>query len=197
MRGLYKRGIRALGIAECFVKGRSRYSILAGVVMRSDGVIDGCAMSRITVGGLDATEGILQIYRSLRRSDINILMVSGCIIAWYNVIDLQRLYEELRIPIISVTYEESEFENFEDLFRKYFPQDWEKRVEIYRRNGERVPVVLKTGHKVFVRFLGIDKWECIQILNKFTKAGAVPEPLRVARLIARAAARDLGADRGC
>ncbi len=189
---VFKKGIRALGIAECFIKGRSKYSILAGVVMRGDGVIDGCAMAKITVGGLDATDGVLNIFRSLSRTDISVIMLNGCIIAWYNVIDLIRVHEETKVPLICVTYEESE--GLEEYFRKYFPQDCEKRIEIYRRNGERVPIVLKTGYRVYVRFFGMEKWECIHVLNRFTKTGSIPEPLRVARLVAKAVARDLGAD---
>src|SRR5208282_3507435 len=61
-----KRAIRALGVAESF-RGTDRRSILAGVVMRSDLVIDGFAFGEATVEGDDATESILRLYRRLRR----------------------------------------------------------------------------------------------------------------------------------
>ena len=77
---VHKKGFRALGISESFVKGISKESILAGVVMRADMKIDGFTFSRVTVGGTDATEKILEMYKRLRRDDINLFLLNGCVI---------------------------------------------------------------------------------------------------------------------
>jgi endonuclease V-like protein UPF0215 family len=42
---VYQKAIRALGISESFIKGVSKKSVLAGVIMRSDMVIDGFSFS--------------------------------------------------------------------------------------------------------------------------------------------------------
>jgi len=181
-----KRGVRALGVAESFVKGREK-SILAGVVMRADLIVDGFGFSTTTVGGMDATDSIIRLYKGLRRDDINVLLLNGCVISWYNVVDLPRLAESLEIPLICVTYEESE--GLEKYFMEYFPDDWTRRVEVYRRNGARTPIKLHTGHTILVRFLGMEENEAKILLDKFTLHGAVPEPLRVARLLARSLLR--------
>ncbi len=57
----------------------------------------------------------------------------------------------------------------------------------YARLGARVSVRLKTGFEVYVRVLGMTADEARILLNKFTLDGRVPEPVRVARLAARAA----------
>ncbi|MEM2276714.1 MAG: DUF99 family protein, partial [Thermoproteota archaeon] len=44
---------------------------------------------------------------------------------------------------------------------------------------------LKTGFKVFFRNVGMDDFDSKNILNKFTVFGRIPEPIRVARLLAR------------
>ena len=181
---IHKKAFRTLGISESFVKGLSRRSILAGVVARSDGIIDGFVFSRATVGGMDATDKIIEMYKALNRFDINVLMLNGCVISWYNVIDLERIYRELSLPLICVTYEESE--GLEKYFLELFPSDCTKRIEIYRRNGPRTPIILRTGHKVYIRFFGMSLEEAKGILNKLTLHGAIPEPLRIARLLARA-----------
>ncbi len=179
-----KKGLRALGIAESFQKGVSEKSMLAGVVMRGDLQIDGFELTLITVGGLDATEGVLRLYNDLGRRDINLLLLNGCVISWYNIIDLEQVFKALDIPMICVTYEESE--GLEKYFKEF--KDSEKRLEIYRRVGERTPIKLHTGHEVLVRSYGIDdEKEVKRVLDKFTLQGAVPEPLKVARLLARAA----------
>jgi len=177
----YKKAIRCLGIAESFNKRVGKKSVLAGVVMRSDLVIDGVSLTHITVGGMDATKGVIEVYRRLHRSDINVLMLNGCIIAWYNVIDLNQVYGELEIPLICVTYRESE--GIEGILRKF--EDADERIRIYRRNGERTPIKLKTGYRVYVRYYGLKEKEVRVVLNRFTLSGSIPEPLRVAKLIAR------------
>ena len=100
-----KKGLRALGIAESYA-GRE-HSTLAGIVMRKDLITDGCAFSRVTVGGMDATDGILRIVHTLGRRDINVILLSGCVIAFFNIIDPGRVFECTGLPVICVTYEES------------------------------------------------------------------------------------------
>ena len=186
---VHKKGFRTLGVSESFVKGVSEKSILAGVVMRADMMIDGFTFSRATVGGLDATDKILEMYKSLNRDDINLLMLNGCVISWYNVIDLHRVSDETGLPLICVTYNESA--GLERYFKEYFPDDWMIRVELYRRNRERTAITLSTGHTIYIRFIGMSIEEAKGVLNKFTSHGSVPEPLRVARLLARALIKDL------
>ena len=179
----FKKGLRVLGIAESFSKGEGSRSILSGIVMRKDLVIDGFAVTSITVGGMDATEGILDLYKSLDRTDINFIMVAGCVVAWFNVVDLVRIHEQLNLPLICVTYEESL--GLEKYFREYFPNEWQIRLEAFNKNCIRKEARLKTGYRVFIRELGVDFDEAVKLLDGFTLEGGVPEPLRLARLLAR------------
>lgn len=177
-----KKGLRALGIAESFKKGEGERAVLAGVVMRGDLQIDGFGLSTITVGGLDGTEGVLELFRGLERTDINVVLLNGCVISLFNLVDIFHVFDEIKIPIICVTYEESAG------LEKYFEEfdDCEERMEIYRRLGERTAVELHTGHEVLVRCAGIDEERDTKaLLDRFTLQGAIPEPLKVARLFAR------------
>jgi len=180
----FKKGIRALGVAECFKKGASRRSILAGVVVRADMLVDGFSFATATVGGLDATEAVVRLYERLRRKDVNLLMLNGCVISWYNVIDLHEVADRTGKPLICVTYEPSP--GLEKYFAEYFPRDWRERLAIYERNGPRKRVRLKTGHEIFIRAVGLEEEEALKVLDRFVLHGAIPEPLRLARLLARA-----------
>ena len=91
---LEKKAIRVLGIAESFRK-EQKYSTLAGVVMRSDLVIDGFAHSRLKVSGSDATSSTLDLYGQLHRNDINAIMISGSVLSLYNVLDIDEIFKEL------------------------------------------------------------------------------------------------------
>src|ERR687893_473013 len=61
-----KKGIRVLGIAESFKKFAKK-SILAGVVMRRDLIIDGMAYGTATIEGDDATNSIISMHRLLEK----------------------------------------------------------------------------------------------------------------------------------
>jgi uncharacterized protein len=188
---LNKPALRCLAVAESFVRSRPK-SILAGVVMRADRRVDGLAYARATVGGDDATEAVLQIYSILDRSDVNVLLLSGAAISWFNIIDLDLVFEKIQKPLVCLTYEESP--GLEGYIREYFPQPDEK-LRRYARLGARVSVRLKTGFEVYVRVLGMTAGEARILLNKFTLDGRVPEPVRVARLAARAALHASDTDR--
>jgi endonuclease V-like protein UPF0215 family len=175
-----KKGLRALGIAESY-HGRS-ISRLAGVVMRKDLRIDGFAFSAVTVGGMDAGTSILQMVKDLKRRDINIIMLSGCVIAWFNIINTSRIVQETGIPVICVTYEDSE--GLLGDIRHHFPED-EERISAYENLGARIPVRLHTHQTIFVRCWGLPLDDAARLCNDFTLEGSIPEPLRVARLCAR------------
>jgi endonuclease V-like protein UPF0215 family len=180
---VHKKGIRALGIAESFVKGTTQKSVLAGVVMRADRFVDGFSFSLVTVGGVDATTQVIDLIERLHRHDINLILLNGCVISWFNVIDLHQVYVAGSIPLICVTYDKSE--GLDQYFRELFPTTWQQRRETYRQNGVRTPIILRTGKTIFTRCLGLPLDEAKGALNKFTVFGAIPEPIRVARLLAR------------
>jgi len=183
---LNKPAIRALGIAESFVRTQST-SVLAGVVMRADLRVDGLTFARARVGGNDATDAVLKICKGLDRPDLNVILLSGAVISWFNIIDMQRVFEEAGKPLVCLTYNESE--GLQRYIQEYFPQP-EEKLGFYRRLGSRVPLRLKTGYEVYVRALGASEDEARVLINKFTLDGRVPEPVRVARLAARAALRN-------
>lgn len=175
-----KKGLRALGIAESY-SGRTR-SLLAGVVMRKDLRIDGFTFGEVSVGGMDATDSVIRMVRTLSRRDINVIMLSGCVIAWFNIIDPATVYCATGIPVIGVTYEASE--GLETDIQYHFPGD-EARLSAYVRLGERKPVVLRNGQTIYIRSWGISETDASQLCKDFTLEGKIPEPLRIARLCAR------------
>lgn len=182
-----KSGLRALGIAESYA-GREQ-STLAGIVMRKDLRIDGAAFARVTVGGTDATDAVVRLFTRLARRDINLLLIGGSVIAWYNIIDPEAVHAATGLPVIVATYEESE--GLDEDIRRHFRGD-EARLAAYRRLGDRLPVRLRSGYVLFIRPYGISLEDAARLCNDFTYEGRVPEPIRVARLIARGLVRSSG-----
>lgn len=183
----WKPGIRVLGVSESFTKEVAQ-SIVAGVVMRGDYRIDGFGFCRPTLGGTDATELLLDLFRRLGRQDIRAWMLGGNIISWFNVVDIARIYAETKRPVVCVTYNPSE--GIEKYLREYFPDKWQDRLEIINQLGERTEVVLSTGHSTYLTIAGLSIVRAKQLVNLFTIDGRVPEPIRIARMLAAGIFRD-------
>lgn len=177
-----KKGLRGLAIAESF-KENEKISHLAGVVMRRDFIIDGFVFGQSTIEGNDVTDAILQMYQKLDRDDISFVMISGLIISMYNIVDIKKIWNQLKIPVIGVTYEDSK--GIDDAIKYHFPDSYQSKIEEYQKLGQRTKISLHTGYDVFIRIEGCTMQEVKNLLNAMTLQGSVSEPLRVAQLLAK------------
>ena len=184
MRSLHleKKGLRCLAIAESF-RQNSKKSILSGLVMRRDFLIDGFVFGSATLEGDDATDAILQMYDDLKRPDVSFILLSGLIVSLYNIIDIKKLHELLKIPIIGVTYHPSS--GIESALKHHFPNSYESKLSEYKKLGTREKITLKTTDDVFVRIEGCTLHETKKLLDELTLQGSIPEPLRVSQLLAK------------
>ena len=178
---LEKKGIRGLAIAESFSQD-SKKSVLSGIVMSTDMIIDGFVIGHSTVGGDDATDVILDMCKKLDRPDVSFLLISGIVISLYNIVDLKRISDETDLPVIGVTYEESK--GIEEAIKHHFPDSYESKLAEYSKLGTREKVTLHTSHNLYIRNEGCTVLEAKQILDKITLQGSVPEPLRIGQLLA-------------
>lgn len=152
---------------------------------RASRVVDGFAFETCTVGGTDATDAVIRMVEGLAREDVRYVMIAGIALAWYNVLDLSRIRESTDRPVLSVTFEESP--GLERALAAEFEGDeLDARREVYRRQPARRRTTVN-GQTVFVRAVGLSEHEARDVVRAFTPEGGRPEPLRVARLAARAA----------
>jgi endonuclease V-like protein UPF0215 family len=152
--------------------------------MRADLVIDGFIFGSATLGGDDATDAVVSMFYGFERNDINLIMLRGVVISLFNIIDVERVHLETGVPVLGITFEESE--GLEQHIKHHFPQNWEQKLQLYRKIGGRKKVVLKTGSTLYIRTAGINDKQAKQVLDKFTLQGAIPEPVRVAQILAHA-----------
>lgn len=176
-----KPGIRALGIAESYQEVEST---VAGAVVRADRVVDDYAFATCTVGGQDATDAVTGIWAELDRPDVRYVLLAGIAPAWYNLLDLSAIADATERPVLSVSFEASP--GLEPALRTEFSGDdlaW--RLETYGRQPPRERLSVN-GESVWVRAVGCTDDDPGEIVRTFTPEGGRPEPLRVARLAARA-----------
>ncbi len=178
-----KPGRRALGIAA---SDRDRLSQLGGAVVRADRVVDGFGFGTCTVGGSDATAAVCRLFDRLGREDLGYVFLSGIAPAWFNLLDLHAIRDHTGLPTLSVSFEPSP--GLADALRDAFDSDsaLEDRLATYRAQPERRELSVN-DETVFVRSVGLDPDETDAVVRAYTPEGGRPEPLRVARLAARAA----------
>ena len=175
-----KKGIRVLAIAESFKK-QDKKSILAGIVMRRDFIVDGFIYGYVTVGGNDSTDIVLSMFERLARNDINCVLLGGLIISLFNIINGKYINEITGLPVIGISYKKSM-----GVKDSIYRINEEQKIHDYLKLDERKSLTLWTGKTVFVRHWGINFSDASRLINSLVLQGAKPEPLRVAALAARA-----------
>ncbi|QIB73129.1 DUF99 family protein [Halogeometricum borinquense] len=179
-----KSGTRALGIAESYTDdGVEAESVLCGAVVRADRVIDGAAYGTCTVGGTDVTDVIRGLFSNLGREDVRLVFVAGVAPAWFNIVDLRRLADAVDRPVLSVSFEASS--GLRSALKAAFSgEELDTRLAVYESLPPRRRVTVGDD-TVFVRSVGISDDEAARAVRAYTPTGGRPEPLRVARLLAR------------
>ena len=178
-----KQGIRVLAIAESFQKQKSN-SILTGVVMRKDLVIDGIIFGKAEIRGNDATRNIIEMYKKLERNDIGFILLDGMIISMFNIIDGESIHHQTGIPVIIITFRTSQ--GIDNIIKKIFPDSYENRLKLIEKLGKREKIFLKTNKFLLIRTWGIKLEDALKLINSFLIQGSIPEPIKLAKLISRA-----------
>ena len=177
-----KNGIRVFGISESFAMSDLR-SILAGVVMRRDFIIDGLIFGNTTIRGNDSTEIIVSMFRRMKRNDINCILLGGTIISILNIVDGQELYDTTKVPVVAISSRETRGLR-ENNLRTF--EDGEIKCKLYNALKASEQLTLRTGKAVNYRNWGISSRDVSVLLNDLTLQGARPEPIKVASIAARA-----------
>jgi uncharacterized protein len=177
-----KREIRILGIDDSALIYEK--VMIVGAVFRGADWIDGVLRSEITKDGLDATDVICRmIIRSKHHGQIRAVMLDGITYAGFNVVNIEKIYSETGIPVIVVMRSKPDFEKIKSAL-KYFP-DGEERWSIIKRAGNIEKVCSeKKKSPIYIQRAGISLESVSKIIQLTSIRSNIPEPLRVAHLIA-------------
>ena len=175
---------RILGVDDAPFTFRDEYVPVVGVVMRAPNYIEGVLTTRVHVDGTDATEALASaISRSRYRKGLALIVIDGAALGGFNVVDIDALRESTGVPVATVTRERPDLKAMERVLRRKFP-DWEARLEILRR---RELFRVETAHKpLYATVAGLPPRDLTEAIHRCTIRGALPEPVRVAHLIATA-----------
>jgi endonuclease V-like protein UPF0215 family len=180
-----KAGVRALGLAFSGDDADARLVTCAAVV-RADRVVDGLTLdARQTANGA-ATAAVRALLDRTDRPDAAHVLLAGVAPPWFDVLDLDAVHDAAGRPVVAVSFEDSP--GLADALDREFTGD--ARTARHSRYDTLPPRRrVETGETaLFVRALGCPDDEAARVVRGHTPAGqGRPEPLRVARLGARAA----------
>lgn len=174
-----KKEIRVLGIDDSALINEK--VTIIGAFFRGGEQLDGVLRAEVTKDGMDATDVIAAMIRKSKYySQTKVIMLDGVTYAGFNPVDVKKLYSETKIPVIVFMRSCPDFEKIR-LALENLPEK-EKRWDIIQRAGKIYKIAKK--NPVFIQFAGMDKESAVEIVRITSTHGNIPEPLRVAHLIA-------------
>ncbi|MDD1744059.1 MAG: DUF99 family protein [Methanomassiliicoccales archaeon] len=176
-----------LGIDDSpFLFSDSEVTVI-GVVMRVPDYVEGVMHSRLTIDGEDGNDVLAKMINSSRyKEQLRLIMLDGIAMGGFNVIDIDALSQSTGLPVASVTRDPPDLAKMEAALKGHFV-DWERRLRIVTRSKL---FEVQTAHKpLHVATAGIGNDEAAELIGSSIVRGALPEPIRIAHLIASAIER--------
>ena len=182
-----KKQIRILAIDDSPFSFSDKYCTIIGVVMRGGEYLECVLSNQVEIDGNEATLICKEMIKNTKhRQQIKVVMLDGVALGGFNIVDINELYESTNIPVITITRDKPNFDKIKIALSEHF-KDWKERWMILKK-GELFTV--KTSHNpIYVKCEGIDRKEAEEIINLSTIRGVLPEPIRVAHVIASGVTR--------
>ncbi len=178
-----KRYIRVIGFDDGpFKHGEGGETILVGVVVRAKEYIDAVLSSWITVDGFDVTSKIISLVnRPKYRDQIQLIILNSIAFGGFNLADLKEIHSSTGKPVIAVVRRKPDKDKFIKAAMKL--PDADKRLEIINHAGE-IKEACVDGRTLYFQSCGIDDKDACIMLKRTRKRCAIPEPVRLAHIIA-------------
>jgi endonuclease V-like protein UPF0215 family len=143
--------------------------------LRLDGILSG----RVRRDGANATRVLADlISRSKFAQQLQLVMLQGIALGGFNVVDIHGLYISLNVPVLVVARRAPRMEMIRKALLQSVPGG-KRKGRLIERAGP-----MESVGGVFVQRAGLSLELVGQVIRRFSIYGNIPEPLRVAHLIA-------------
>ena len=152
-------------------------AVFAG--LRLDGVLTGV----IEKDGTDAAECLSRLILKSRFSDhIRLIMLQGIALGGFNVVDLPALHEQTGRPVLVVCRVNPDLPAIARALSAGIP-DGARKWSLIQELGRMEPV-----NGIYMQRIGLTRDEAGAVIRRFSVNSRIPEPVRVAHLMAGAVA---------
>ncbi|MEE9606744.1 MAG: DUF99 family protein [Myxococcota bacterium] len=170
-----------LGIDDGPFEKRVSESVpLVGVTMEGADLVEAVAVTTFPVDGEGATDFLADWIGGLRvRPALQGIFFSGVTLAGLAVVDVEALAGRLGVPVLIVNRRNPENHRLAEALRA---AGLEHRLAIV----ERTPAAFSVQRRLFAAQAGSDRQTATELVCATRRKSELPEPLRLAHLIARA-----------
>lgn len=177
-----KKEIRILGLDDSpFPPHTTQPVMVIGTIFRAGEWLDGVLRTFIQGDGSDSTSKIISMVNQTRNKDqLGVIMLDGITFGGFNVVNIQEVYKTTGIPVIVIMRKYPDFTKIKQALKRF--KDWKKRWNDIKDAGEVYQIENKED--IYIQISGIELNDAEEIIKLSTTRSAIPEPVRVAHLIA-------------
>lgn len=175
-----KPDIRILGVDDGpFTRGLDGKTPLVGVLMRVNGVIESVLTDYIEVDGSDTLGAIEGFVEKIGRGNVNLILTEGITFGGFDIIMPEEIFLRTGVPFLSVTKGKGNLDAMSAALEKHGDSGKLEKL----RSLKPIRRSLR-GVQVTLNMSGIDEKDAIPLIEKLMRVGNIPEPVRIADMIA-------------
>jgi endonuclease V-like protein UPF0215 family len=182
---MLKEEIRILGFDDGAFCSREGKVPVVGVIFRGGKFLDGVLKTDVEIDGKDSTEKIVKLINNSRhKQQLKVIMTDGITFGGFNILDIQKVYESTGLPVIVVNRKRPNLRKVREALKNF--NDFEERWELIKKAGKVKMCEIRPGVRIYYQCVGMEDEEAREVLVLSSTRSQIPEPLRVAHLIATA-----------
>lgn len=166
-----------------FDKKQERPVRVAAVLMEGNDLVEGIALGEFPVDGADATGFLAEWIKTLRwEPALQAVVLGGITLAGLGLVDIADLAQQLAIPVLAVTRRETAKS---DISNALIAAGLAERLTIV----QHTPPAIRVRPGLYVAFAGTNREHTITMVEATLRKSRMPEPLRLAHMMASAMER--------
>lgn len=179
---MFKQEVRIIAWDDCSFRYKTKRVRLVGAVYRGGSFMDGLLSTQITKDGLDSTDKIASAINKSRHYDqLSLVMLDGITFGGFNVVDVKMLAKQTKMPVIVIMRQKPDMKKFLSALKK-FPAFEKRKISVI--NAGKIFMYKSRSGDIFYQKCGLSIKESEEILKITCVRSNIPEPIRVAHLIA-------------
>ncbi|MBS3090417.1 DUF99 family protein [Candidatus Pacearchaeota archaeon] len=182
-----KLEIRIVGIDDApFEKFFENRCLVVATVFRGGNYMDGLLSCHVKVDGSDATEKLVKLIKKTRHyGQINCIMLNGIAVAGFNIIDIGELSEKTGIPVVVIIRKMPDMNKIAKAIDKASDSGItaDRKMNLIAK-AAKIHKINIQGRNLFIQIAGVSLTAAAKIVRISATHSLIPEPLRIAHIIA-------------
>lgn len=179
---MLKKEIRLLGFDDGpFDRRTDKKVLVVGVLCRGGERLDGVLSTQLKIDGEEATLSLAHLVNQCKfKSQIHAIFLDGIAFGGFNVVNIKKLSQLTRIPVITVM---RDYPHLEEIKLALQQLGWERRYQLMEQAGPPREMLLPPGNLYF-QFSGTEEKTVKELIKLAVTHSLLPESIRLAHLIA-------------